>query len=124
LQQSNSRSLMLKDISSLQKKENEQMPTITDIEGIGEAYAVKLRLAGVNTTESLLQKGSTRKGRQELAKATGFSAKVILKWVNRADLCRVSGIGAQYADLLEASGAVLSLNLRAASLARNTCKSE
>ena len=80
------------------------MPTITDIEGIGEVYAVKLRQAGVRTTESLLKKGSTRKGRQELAKATGFSIKVILKWVNRADLCRVSGIGAQYADLLEAAG--------------------
>ncbi len=49
-------------------------------------------------------KGSTRKGRQELAKATGFSTKVILKWVNRADLYRVSGIGAQYSDLLEAAG--------------------
>lgn len=80
------------------------MPTITDIEGIGEVYAVKLRQAGVKTTESLLQKGSTRKGRQELAKATGFSTKMILKWGNRADLCRISGIGTQYADLLEAAG--------------------
>jgi predicted flap endonuclease-1-like 5' DNA nuclease len=80
------------------------MPTITDIEGVGEVYGVKLRQAGVKTTESLLQKGRTPKGRQELAKATGFSTKVILNWVNRADLCRVSGIGAQYADLLEAAG--------------------
>jgi predicted flap endonuclease-1-like 5' DNA nuclease len=80
------------------------MPTITDIEGIGEVYAVKLRQAGVKTTESLLQKGSTRKGRQELAKNTGLSTKLILKWVNRADLYRVSGIGAQYSDLLEFAG--------------------
>jgi predicted flap endonuclease-1-like 5' DNA nuclease len=80
------------------------MPTITDIEGIGEAYAVKLRQAGVSTTESLLQKGGTPKGRQELAKATGFSARTILEWVNRADLYRVNGIGAQYSDLLEAAG--------------------
>jgi len=80
------------------------MPTITDIEGIGEAYAVKLRQAGVSTTESLLQKGGTPKGRQELAKATGFSTKMILNWVNRADLYRVNGIGAQYSDLLEAAG--------------------
>jgi predicted flap endonuclease-1-like 5' DNA nuclease len=86
------------------KKENVQMPTITDIEGIGEAYAVKLRQAGVNTTESLLQKGGTSKGRSDLAKATGLSTKMILEWVNRADLYRVSGIGAQYADLLEAAG--------------------
>ena len=80
------------------------MPTITDIEGIGEAYAVKLRQAGVSTTKSLLQKGGTPKGRQELAKATGFSTKMILNWVNRADLYRVNGIGAQYSDLLEAAG--------------------
>jgi predicted flap endonuclease-1-like 5' DNA nuclease len=80
------------------------MPTITDIEGIGEVFGVKFRQAGVKTTESLLQKGSTRKGRQELANATGFSTKLILKWVNRADLCRVSGIGAQYSDLLEVAG--------------------
>jgi predicted flap endonuclease-1-like 5' DNA nuclease len=80
------------------------MATITDIEGIGEAYAGKLRQAGVRTTEALLQKGATAKGRKELAKATGFTTKMILEWVNRADLYRVSGIGAQYADLLEASG--------------------
>jgi len=80
------------------------MPTITDIEGIGEAYAVKLRESGVRTTEALLEKGGTPKGRQELAKATGLSAKVILGWVNRADLYRISGIGAQYSDLLEAAG--------------------
>jgi predicted flap endonuclease-1-like 5' DNA nuclease len=80
------------------------MPTITDIEGIGEAYAVKLRQAGVRTTENLLEKGGKVKGRQELAKATGFSTKTILEWVNRADLYRVAGIGAQYSDLLEAAG--------------------
>jgi predicted flap endonuclease-1-like 5' DNA nuclease len=80
------------------------MATITDIEGIGEVYANKLRQAGVRTTEALLQKGATVKGRKELAKATGFTAKMILEWVNRADLYRVSGIGSQYADLLEAAG--------------------
>ena len=80
------------------------MPTITDIEGIGEAYAVKLRQAGIRTTEHLLEKGGKVKGRQELAKVTGFSTKTILEWVNRADLYRVAGIGAQYSDLLEAAG--------------------
>ncbi len=80
------------------------MPTITDIQGIGEAYAVKLRAAEVLTTESLLKKGGTPLGRKELAKATGFNPKQILEWVNRADLYRVSGIGAQYSDLLEAAG--------------------
>lgn len=35
---------------------------------------------------------------------TGFSEKVILEWVNRADMFRVRGIGSQYSDLLEAAG--------------------
>lgn len=60
--------------------------------------------AGARGTNGLLQMGGTRKGRQELAKATGFSPKTILEWVNRADLFRVKGVGTQYSDLLEASG--------------------
>jgi len=80
------------------------MPTITDIEGIGAAYAAKLRKADVRTTEALLKMGGTKKGRKELASATGFSTKMILEWVNRADLFRVKGIGEQYSDLLEAAG--------------------
>ena len=80
------------------------MATITDIEGIGEVYAVKLRTAGVRTTEALLERGATPKGRKELAEMTGFSEQTILDWVNRADLFRVRGIGSQYSDLLEAAG--------------------
>ena len=80
------------------------MPTLIEIEGIGPANAAKLNAAGVRGTGGLLEKGATRKGRQELAKATGFSTKSILAWVNRADLFRVTGIGTQYSDLLEAAG--------------------
>ena len=80
------------------------MATISDIEGIGPVNAAKLSKAGVRGTNGLLKMGATRKGRQELAKATGVSAKVILDWVNRADLFRVKGIGSQYSDLLEAAG--------------------
>jgi predicted flap endonuclease-1-like 5' DNA nuclease len=80
------------------------MPTIADIEGIGEVSAVKLRSAGVYTTAALLERGRTQQGRRELAKMTGFSEKVILEWVNRADMFRIRGVGAQYSDLLEAAG--------------------
>ena len=80
------------------------MATITDVEGIGEAYAVKLRAAGVRTTEALLERGGKPKGRKELAEMTGFSEQTILEWVNRADLFRVRGLGSQYTDLLEAAG--------------------
>lgn len=80
------------------------MATLKEIEGIGATYAAKLNKAGVRGVNGLLQAGGTAKGRQELAKATGFNAKTILEWVNRADLFRIKGIGSQYSDLLEAAG--------------------
>jgi predicted flap endonuclease-1-like 5' DNA nuclease len=80
------------------------MASLVDIEGIGPAYAEKLAGQGLKTTEALLAAGGTAKGRQELEAATGISAASILKWVNRADLFRVKGIGTQYSDLLEAAG--------------------
>ena len=80
------------------------MPPITDIEGIGEASAEKLRAAGIRTTDALLENGSTPKRREELAKTAGVSPKRLLGWINRADLYRVAGVGSQYSDLLEASG--------------------
>jgi len=80
------------------------MAKLSQIEGIGKKYAAKLEKAGVDTLENLLQKGCKKKGRIELAQATGINEKMILKWVNRADLARIHGIGTQYADLLEASG--------------------
>ncbi len=80
------------------------MVKIDEIEGIGEKYAKKLVKAGIKTVEDLLEKGATKKGRSELAKLTGLSEKLILTWVNHADLFRVKGIGKQYAELLEAVG--------------------
>jgi predicted flap endonuclease-1-like 5' DNA nuclease len=80
------------------------MTKVIAIEGIGEAYAVKLAAAGVATVEGLLQAGSTPKGRKELAEKTGISGKLVLEWVNRADLFRVKGVGEEYSDLLENAG--------------------
>jgi predicted flap endonuclease-1-like 5' DNA nuclease len=80
------------------------MARIIDIEGIGEVYAQRFKAAGVNTTEALLERGSTPQGRKALAEETGISGKLILEWVNHADLFRVKGIGEEYSDLLEAAG--------------------
>lgn len=77
---------------------------IVEIEGIGPAYAAKLRLAGITTVEALLERGRSRKGREEIAQRSGLTAHQILEWVNRADLSRIQGVGSEYADLLEASG--------------------
>ena len=77
---------------------------IEEIEGIGPAYGEKLAAGGVTTTDDLLEKGGTKSGRGKLAEATDISETLILKWANAADLMRISGIGPEYAELLEASG--------------------
>lgn len=80
------------------------MTPLTDVEGIGEAFAGSLERAGVKNLEALLAQGATPTGRQDLAQRTGISAKLLLQWVNHADLYRIKGIGSEYADLLEACG--------------------
>lgn len=80
------------------------MATITAIEGIGGAYAKKLGEMGIKTTEALLERGASVKGRKEIAEKTGIGDAQILRWVNRADLFRVKGVGEEYSDLLEAAG--------------------
>jgi predicted flap endonuclease-1-like 5' DNA nuclease len=77
---------------------------VEDIEGIGKAEAAKLEKAGVKTVDDLLQAGAKPGGRDKLAAATGISPKNILKWVNRADLYRLTGVGQEFSDLLEAAG--------------------
>jgi len=80
------------------------MTKIVDVEGIGEVYAQKLAEAGIVTTQALLEKGATPKGRKQVAEKTTIGEALILKWVNRVDLSRIKGIGSEYADLLEAAG--------------------
>lgn len=77
---------------------------IIDIEGVGETYAEKLTVAGIDTVEKLLKRCASAKGRAEVAAETGISEKLILRWTNHADLFRIQGIGPQFAELLEAAG--------------------
>lgn len=77
---------------------------IEEVEGIGGIYAQKLESVGVKTTEDLLKRAATKKGRETLAEETGISEKLILKWANHADLFRIKGVAGQFAELLEAAG--------------------
>lgn len=82
----------------------DDMAKIASIEGIGKTYGEKLAHAGITTVETLLQLGATRKGRLEIATKAEVSEQLVLNWVNKADLFRIKGIGAQYAGLLENAG--------------------
>ena len=77
---------------------------IEDVEGIGPVYGEKLRSCEINKTDDLLQACRTPKQRKELAEKTEISEKVILRFANMVDLYRISGVGSEYSELLEASG--------------------
>ncbi|MFO1154547.1 MAG: DUF4332 domain-containing protein [Rhodospirillales bacterium] len=77
---------------------------IEKVEGIGPAQAEKLSAAGIGTVEDLLAKCATAKGRAQVAETTQISEKQLLRWVNMADLMRISGVGEEFSELLEAAG--------------------
>ena len=78
--------------------------SIQDIEGIGPTYGAKLKEAGISTTAKLLDRAKDKKGRKEVAAATGIDETYILKWTNMADVMRIKGVGEEYSELLEAAG--------------------
>jgi len=80
------------------------MAALEEIEGIGPSNAGKLKEAGIGSIEKLLEEGKTPKGRKGIAEKTSIGDSQILKWVNRADLARIKGVGEEYADLLECAG--------------------
>ena len=77
---------------------------IDQIEGIGPASAEKLETAGIKSTDDLLKMCCDSKGRKSTAEKTGLTEKQLLRWANMADLMRISGIGGEYSELLEAAG--------------------
>jgi DNA-binding NarL/FixJ family response regulator len=74
------------------------------VEAICEIHRIKLEQIGINSAEELLERGATVQDRMELARKTGLCEPLILGWVRRADLMRVTGYAAEYSDLLVASG--------------------
>jgi len=77
---------------------------IEEIEGIGPTFAKKLETVDIKTTDDFLSLCCDAKGRKTVSEKTGVSEKQLLKWANHADLMRVSGIGPEYSELLEAAG--------------------
>lgn len=77
---------------------------LLDIEGIGPKHAATLEGHGLATATQLLAQCGTSAGRKAVAETSGINEKLLLEWVNHADLCRIDGVGSEYADLLEAAG--------------------
>lgn len=73
---------------------------IIEIEGIGKKYRTTLEKAGVSKVENLLDADRVK----ELVEKTKISKKLIDKWAEHADLMRISGVGPEYADMLNQIG--------------------
>ena len=80
------------------------MARIDQVAGVQVRQATRLRKAGIRTSKGLIESASTRRGRTQLSKETGLSPKDLQLWVHHADLLRVKGVGAEYAELLVAAG--------------------
>jgi predicted molibdopterin-dependent oxidoreductase YjgC len=77
---------------------------VQTIVGVGETGRTALNAAGIAWVADLLRVAGPADGRKALAEQTGIDAKQLLEWVNRADLMRIPGVNAQFADLLETAG--------------------
>lgn len=77
---------------------------VRKIGGVGPAVAAKLAKAGVRTTDGLLAACRDRRERRLLSERTGLPERQIQRLINRADLMRIRGVGADFAELLVASG--------------------
>lgn len=92
------------NISVPQQTLDIQTDEIRNIEGIGAIYSERLNSIYINSVSDLLEAGKTREGRIDLSEKTGISRKLILKWVDLADLFRIEGVGKEYSRLLESAG--------------------
>jgi predicted flap endonuclease-1-like 5' DNA nuclease len=78
--------------------------SISELDGLGPGFAVKMRKAGIRTTEKLLETAKSLKGRQMLAEKTEIDQKQLLCVANLIDRMRIKGVGPDYAELLKAAG--------------------
>lgn len=72
---------------------------IIEIEGIGETYAVRLKKAGIETTEQLMRAEPER-----VVQASKASPATVDNWYAMAELMTLKGVGKQFSELLVRSG--------------------
>ncbi len=77
---------------------------ISELEGVSPAIGAKLKELGLNDSDKLLAACAQPADREVLAQKLGVDARAVLELADRADLCRIKGIGQIYSDLLEFSG--------------------
>jgi predicted flap endonuclease-1-like 5' DNA nuclease len=77
---------------------------ISKLRGITYELRGKLKQRGITYADQLLDAAGDAEKRHRLALATGIGDEVLTRLVCRADLARIKGIGAIFADMLELIG--------------------
>jgi predicted flap endonuclease-1-like 5' DNA nuclease len=78
---------------------------LTAIKGIGQSYAALLgKKAKIKSAQDLLNAGATPQGRQKLHSQTALGPKLVLRWVQLADLMRIESIRPDASHLLWNAG--------------------
>ena len=85
---------------------------VHELKGITTELANALKTVGIDDSAKLLAAAGQAADRKALATKHGVEARQLLELANRADLARINGIGAVYADLLEHAGVDTVVELR------------
>ena len=72
---------------------------VVDLEGIGPAYADRLKAAKIHHTQQLLFASNVR-----LQKVTGAPPKTVENWKHMSQLVKINGIGPQFAEVMVRAG--------------------
>jgi predicted flap endonuclease-1-like 5' DNA nuclease len=77
---------------------------VSKLRGISIEVRQKLKRQGISYTHQLLREAGGPEQRRRLAERSRIDDPTLLRLVRRADLARVKGIGAIFADMLEMIG--------------------
>jgi predicted flap endonuclease-1-like 5' DNA nuclease len=77
---------------------------VSKLRGISNQVRNKLKMHGVTYTHQLLEAAGRLEHRRTLAARSGIEEEVLLRLACRADLARIKGVGAIFADMLELIG--------------------
>ena len=77
---------------------------VSKLRGISLDVRIKLKRQGVSYTHQLLREAGSAERCRRLAARSGIDEATLTRLVRRADLARIKGIGAIFADMLEMIG--------------------
>jgi predicted flap endonuclease-1-like 5' DNA nuclease len=77
---------------------------VSKLRGISLEVRRKLKRQGISYTHQLLREAGNAEQRRRLAERSRIDELALLRLVRRADLARVKGVGAIFADMLEMVG--------------------